>query len=41
MACGVRAGLHELIHLDQGLQFRVQGLKCRVQALNQNSRLRV
>ena len=35
MACGGRAGLHELIYLGQGLrQFRVQGLKCRVQDLN-------
>ena len=34
MARGGRAGLHELTHFDQGLEFRVQGLKSRVQALN-------
>ena len=34
MACGGRAGLHELMYLVQGLQFRVQGLKYRVQDLN-------
>ena len=34
MACGGRAGLHELIYFDRGLEFRVQGLKPRVQALN-------
>ena len=34
MACGGSAGLHELIYFEQGLEFRAQGLKSRVQALN-------
>ena len=34
MACGGSAGLHGLIHFDQGLEFRAQGLKSRVQTLN-------